>query len=104
MPRCLDSDAPSWQNGCMTKNCIAKATFKMTTDAPSDEQFIMLAFALSFNRWGYGLDSLDLGDAMGVFIRAAAEDFAFNNTMTPHYAGPNFTVHMELDFDLYDWS
>lgn len=77
--------------------------FEMITDAESDDQIINLADSLSLSRWGERMDSLDLGDSMGVFIRAAIEDL-YNGELVNLYCGEGIQVEMKLEMDLFDWN
>lgn len=82
--------------------CDAQVGFKMISNAKSDDQIIQLAESLSIQRWGEGMDSLDLGDSMGVFIRASFEDF-YRGDFLPLYMGDGFYVQMDIDFYLFQW-
>ena len=84
-------------------NCDANIGFKMISDAESDEQIIDLANSLSLQRWGQELDSLDLGDSMGAFIRAAFEDF-YAGDIDSIFLGNGFFVRVDIKFDLFNWN
>lgn len=82
--------------------CGATANFNLQSNAESDEQIIELANSLSLQRWNEQMDSLDLGDSMGVFIRAAMEDL-YSGELDSVFMGNGFWVQISLDFDLFSW-
>lgn len=83
------------------RRCTATVRFSMKTSA-SDEQMIDLANALSLERYGQELDSLDIGDSMGLFMRVAHDDF-YRGELMLVYPGPDFMVEMDIDHDFFDW-
>ena len=83
--------------------CNAAIRFKMSSDAKCDEDLINCAESLSLQRWNERLDSLDLGDAMGAFIRAANEEYWNGMVLNPVFMGNGFYVQMEIDQDLFKW-
>lgn len=88
----------------MIKRCNAQVKFSLEiTGEFTDEQVISLADEISQERWNQRMDSLDLGDSMGVFIRAAHEDF-YNGELFLTYPGDTFMVEMEIDHELFSWS
>jgi hypothetical protein len=87
----------------MIKQCNATVNYSLEiTGEFTDEQVISLADEISQERgWGI-LDSLDLGDAMGLFMRAAHDDF-YSGELFLTYPGDTFMVEMEITHDLFHW-
>lgn len=89
--------------------CRAKRVYNLTIDGPNKDEakpFIRLAHELSLESFGEGLDSLDMGDAMGAFIRLAdAEAEANNHLLSDHlWVGHGIMVTMSTDWELFDWN
>ena len=87
------------------RTALARKVFKFMTDAPDQESLIRFADSLSEEYTGQGLDSLDIGDALGFFLSyAESEEYAGNNEfgemMIP---GPGFTITITTDWDLFQW-
>lgn len=89
--------------GMINYRCDAAVQFHMESSAVNEQQIIELAESLSQQRWNEGMDSLDLGDSMGVFIRAAVEDF-YNGEMESLYMGNGFWVQIEMNMELFSWN
>ena len=83
--------------------CNAAIRFKMHSDAPSDEKLIEFADQLSQSRYGEILDSLDLGDSMGLFTRIAYDEYKGGELFTILPSADGFSVEVEVDIDLFDW-
>lgn len=83
--------------------CIAQQRFTMRSDAPNDEALIAFANSLSLEYFGEELDSLDLGDSMGVFTRIAYQQFYAGELFTILPAAEGFSVEVEMDIDLFNW-
>jgi hypothetical protein len=90
-----------------TRTCTAKKRFAMTTDAPTDEALIDFVDYLSRDSGDGGLDSLDLGDAMG-YLCAWAEAQEGAGLFVAHLlqviAPTGFTVTIGIDWDPYEWT
>ena len=89
--------------GMINYRCDAAIGFHLESDAVNEQQIIELADSLSQIRWNGRLDSLDLGDAMGAFIRAAVEDF-YNGDLDSIFMGNGFFVRMEMNMELFQWN
>lgn len=83
--------------------CNAALRFKMTSDAKNDAQIINLADAISEQRFGERMDSLDLGDSMGIFIRCCIEDF-YSGELNSVFIGDGFYVNIDCDWELFQWN
>lgn len=83
--------------------CDGVIRFKMHSDAPNDEELIEFADQLSQSRYGDILDSLDLGDSMGLFMRIAQDEFQKGELFTLLPSAKGFSVEVEIDFDLFEW-
>lgn len=72
----------------------------MKTDARTPEELIAFADLLVG-----GLDSLDLGDAMGAFIRILEESIQDDGMPADDLmlAGPGFTVTISAHWELFEW-
>ena len=81
--------------------CDANLKFELISDAKNEDQIIELADSLSMQRWGTQMDSPDLGDSMGVFIRATVEDF-YKGELDSIFMGNGFFVRIDLNFDLFN--
>lgn len=77
--------------------CVAKKVYTMTSDAPTEEALIEFADSLDPN----GLDSMDLGDAMGAFLGYMDTHFETDNEML--VAPEGFTVTISWTWDLFQW-
>lgn len=55
-------------------HATAKQVWRMTTDAPDAESFIVLCEELAVLHLGEGLDSWDLGDALGALIQIGTRE------------------------------
>ena len=101
----LDKHAASCDDRCMIntpkRQCEGIVRFSLSTNG-TDEQIIALADSLSLERYGQGIDSLDLGDAMGLFMRVAHDDFYAGELMLV-YPGIDFMVEMDIEHDLFIW-
>lgn len=84
--------------------CIAPVKFTMRSDAPSDDALIQFANSLSLSRYGEELDSLDLGDSMGIFTRIAWEEFYKGELFTILPSSEGFAVEVEMDIELFNWT
>lgn len=82
--------------------CTARVEYTLVSDAPSESALVDFADAVSLERYGEEMDSKDLGDAMGVFMRVAHDDLYDGNLMTL-LVGDGFTVNVELEMDLFEW-
>lgn len=88
--------------GTPHQTAMAKKVFKMKTDAPNEESLIEFANDLSLELLGEELDSLDLGDAFGAFIRILETDP--DQTGELLLVSPQgFTVSMTEDWELFQW-
>jgi hypothetical protein len=86
------------------RQCEGVVRFSLRTTAlATDEQIIALANALHLERYGSELDSLDLGDAMGCFMRVVAHDDFYLGQLFLVYPGEGFMVEMEISHDLFNW-
>lgn len=81
--------------------CRAERVYQLKTDAPDAEALINLAEQLSG-----GLESHDLGDAMGAFMTyldqeiIMSEDGLVQDLMIP---GDGFTVTLSVHWELFQW-
>lgn len=88
----------------MIKRCNATVNYSLEiTGEFTDEQVIALADEISQERFGERLDSLDLGDAMGLFMRIAHDDF-YAGELFLVYPGDTFMVEMEISHENFEWS
>lgn len=73
---------------------------KLTLEWTGDEEgFIRLAeYLLSESGDNLGLDSRDMGDAMGVIL---SETMANDSELTMNFEGNLLTAR--IDYDLFDW-
>lgn len=83
--------------------CDGAIRFKMHSDAPSDEKLIEFADQLSQSHYGDILDSLDLGDSMGLFMRIAYDEYMKGELFTILPSAEGFAVEVEVDIDLFEW-
>lgn len=83
------------------RTALAKKVFRFKTDAPDQESLIRFADSLLPG----GLDSLDLGDALGAFLSLAeSEEFSGNDSGEYLWVSPDgFTVIISQDWDLFTW-
>lgn len=83
------------------RTCTARKVFKMSTDAPNDEAIIALAESISPN----GLDSHDLGDAMGAFIHHLENQLESDGWPKDEemLAGEGFTLTISSHWELFEW-
>lgn len=84
----------------MQTTCVAKRVYKLTSDAPDSEALINLAEEISG-----GLDSHDLGDAMGAFIeyidgQKDEDGWPVSDTVV---VGNGFTVIVAWHWELFEW-
>lgn len=84
--------------------CIATQRFTMRSDAPNDDALIAFANSLSLEFYDEELDSLDLGDSMGVFTRIAHDQFYAGELFTILPSSDGFSVEIEMDIDLFKWN
>lgn len=86
-------------------HAYAKKVWKMNTDA-TEEQFIQLADDLLIAKNGEGLDSLDIGDALGGFIGIAeSEEWSGDNDSGEWmWVGDGFTVTLSNYWELFKWN
>jgi len=81
----------------------ANAVFSVKTNSDSEKDIVEFANSLSILRgWGE-LDSLDLGDSMGVFMRVAWDDFHSGELVNLYFGANGISVEINLDFDLFQW-
>ena len=85
------------------KKCTAKKVYTLTHDAPNDEAFIAYADQVHTGMHGYGLDSLDIGDAMGTFIEYYDRIDKHGGSNLHMGNGNAFSVVITSDWDLFDW-
>ena len=83
--------------------CDSAIRIKMTSDCDDAEKLIALADSVSIQRFGERMDSLDLGDSMGVFQRVAIEEF-YAGELSTLLVGDGFWVQVDLDCDLFNWT
>lgn len=83
--------------------CIAKKVFTMTHDAPSEESFVNYVNRLNLSMGGYGLDSLDAGDAMGYLIEYLEQDASDDDAMML-VADEGWTITISYDWELFQWN
>jgi hypothetical protein len=71
----------------------------------TDEQFVEIADNLSLRIAGQGLDSLDIGDAMGAMI-AFAESEEWSHDDSGNYVIDENGVHITItvDYPFFEWS
>lgn len=86
------------------RTAIARKVFKMSTDSPSAELVIALADSIS----EHGLDSMDLGDALGEFIAYAESEWESDEISKRAggeclITGLGITVTITADWDLFEW-
>lgn len=84
------------------RQCEGIVRFSLSTNG-TDEQIISLADYLSLERYGEELDSPDLGDAMGLFMRIAQEDY-YKGELLLVYPELDFTVEMDVKHELFNWN
>lgn len=82
---------------------MAKKVFKMKTDAPNAESLIAFADSISLKMLGEGLDSLDLGDSLGAFIRILEADITNQSGELLLVSPQGFTVSITEDWELFQW-
>lgn len=85
---------------------IARKVFTFTSDAPDDISLIASIDALSDQNGDGGLDSLDLGDALGYVISLleSAQWTGDGDEMQQLIVTPEgFTITISYDWDPFDW-
>jgi hypothetical protein len=82
---------------------IANARFSVTTNTDDAELIIAFADSLSISRFGERMDSLDLGDSMGVFMRIAWDDLYSGELVNLYCGDGGIQVEINLDFDSFEW-
>lgn len=85
------------------RTALAKKVFRFKTDAPNQESLVRFADEMSEKYLGEGLDSLDIGDALGAFLRIAESDTQNDSGEFLWLSPQGFTVIISQDWELFQW-
>ena len=90
---------------CLMTNINGKAiaAFSIKTNSDNEDDIADFANSLSLLRFGEGMDCLDLGDSMGVFMRVAWDDFYSGELVNLYFGANGIQVEINLDFENFQW-